>query len=34
MEIDSSKFYFGQAYDLTEGKVIPDKLTFYDPKTW
>ncbi len=32
MEIDSSKFYFGQAYDLTEGKVIPDKLTFYDPE--
>ena len=32
MEIKPSEFYFGQAFDLTEGKVIPDKLTFYDPE--
>lgn len=32
MDINSSEFYFGQAFDLTEGKAIPDKRTFYDPK--
>jgi len=32
MDIDSSKFYFGQAYDLNEGKAIPEKITFYDPQ--
>ncbi len=32
MEINPSEFYFGQAFDLTEGKAIPEKLTFYDPQ--
>lgn len=32
MDINSSDFYFGNAYDLNEGKIIPDKLTFYDPQ--
>jgi len=31
MELNPSEFYFGQAYDLTNKVVIPDKLTFYDP---
>ena len=32
MDIQSSEFYFGQAFDLTEGKAIPDKRTYYDPE--
>ena len=31
MELNSSEFYLGQAYDLATKAVIPDKLIFYDP---
>lgn len=31
MELNPSEFYFGQAYDLANKAIIPDKLTFYDP---
>ncbi|MEN6530181.1 MAG: ATP-binding protein [Anaerolineaceae bacterium] len=31
MELNSSEFYLGQAYDLAAKAVIPDKLIFYDP---
>jgi hypothetical protein len=31
MELNPSKFYFGQAYDLAAKAVVADKLTFYDP---
>ena len=32
MDINPDEFYFGQAFDLSEGKAIPEKLTFYDPQ--
>ena len=31
MELNSSEFYLGQAYDLANKAAIPDKLIFYDP---
>lgn len=30
MDLNTSEFYFGQAYDLEAKKTIPDKYTFYD----
>ncbi|NLE84593.1 MAG: hypothetical protein GX603_08785, partial [Chloroflexi bacterium] len=32
MELDTSEFYFGNAYDLKSQAIIPDTLTFYDPE--
>jgi len=32
MEINPTKFYFGNGYDLKEGAIIPDKLTYYNPQ--
>ncbi|MDD3948678.1 MAG: type IV secretion system DNA-binding domain-containing protein, partial [Anaerolineaceae bacterium] len=32
MELNTSEFYFGNAYDLKSQAIIPDTLTFYDPE--